>query len=178
MPKFLMQPTIGTEASTTRLGAGTGSANWLNDNDVDKAVKLVADSRYDLCAIGDPIEGFITSVDTAPSDGYSTGGIKTEDRMMVTAEGSQVAGTGALAIGDYVVAGTQPAPVNGVHSKVPATGPNVRKATFQPGVTAPAALTDVPVLQKNAMFAWRVVSLGSVGTGAVGTQVCIERVNM
>lgn len=174
MPKFLMQPLIGTKAVTARLGANSGSANWLNDKDVDKPVKLVAESRYDLCALGDPIEGFVSSVDTAPADGFSTGGVfgvERGARMYVTADGSQAAGTGALAVGDYVVAGTAAA----LGTAVGANGPKVRKATLQPFATQ-ATLADAATAAKTAAFGWRVVSLGTVGTGAVGTQVCIERV--
>jgi len=40
--------------------------------------------------------------------------------------------------------------------------------------TALAKITDQ---LGNAMFAWRVVSLGTVGTGAVGTTIVVERVN-
>ena len=61
-----------------------------------------------------------------------------------------------------------------------------RKATNQPGVavtvadnvaaTIDAALAKVADAQKNTNAAWRVVSLGAVGTGAVGTVGIIERV--
>lgn len=176
MPKFLMQPLIGTEAKTARLGAGTGAANLLNDNDAGKAVKLVGESRFDLCAAGDPIEGFIVAVDTATSDGYSTGGVRGDkrgDRVYVTADGLQATpGTGTIAVGDYVVAGT----ITAKNTALPSTGPKVCKATQQPGVTEAAAVGDVNDQLKVAMFAWRVVSLGTAGTGAVGTRICIERV--
>jgi hypothetical protein len=183
MAKFLMQPLLNAaEPVTARLGTASGSANRLTDLDVDKAVKLIADSQYSFCAIGDPIEGFISAVNTAPADDFSVGGVFLEDRYLVTAEGSQAAGTGALAVGDYVVAGTQPA----LNAAVPTTGPNVRKATNQPGTAiVPAdntigsittAFAAMASQVKNAMFAWRVVSLGTAGTGAVGTQVVIERV--
>jgi hypothetical protein len=170
MPKFLMQPLLGQEPVTARLGT-TGAP--LNDNDAGKLVKLIADSNYDLCAVGDTIEGYVQNIATAPIDGFSLGGVIDEGRMYATADGSQAAGTGALAIGDYVVCGQQPAK----GSPLPATGAYVRKATWQPGVSSPAALTDVPSLQKVAMWAWRVVSLGTAGTGAVGSQIVIERVN-
>lgn len=176
MPKFLMQPLIGTEAKTARLGAGTGAANNLNDSDVEKPVKLVGESRYDLCAVGDPIEGFTSTVDTTTQDGYSTGGVRGDkkgDRMQVTFDGLQATpGAGVIAVGDYVVTGSVAA--KGV--KVPAGGPKVCKATQQPGVTEAAVVGDVNDMLKVALFAWRVVSLGNAASGAVGTSGVIERV--
>jgi hypothetical protein len=99
-------------------------------------------------------------------------GVERGARMNVTADGSQAAGTGALAVGDFVVAGT----IAALGTAVASTGPKVRKATFQPFSAEAAALTDVNDMIKNGLFGWRVVSLGTVGTGAVGTQVVIERV--
>lgn len=182
MPKFLMGVTLNQEEPiVARLGSGTGSANWFTDTEEDKAVKMVGDSQFALCAIGDPIEGFVSSVNTAPADNYSVGGVQLEDRMWVTAEGSQAAGTGNLAVGDYVVAGTNPA----IGTRVPDTGPNVRKATNQPfaAITVPdnlqasinTALASVIAQMKTMQYGWKVISLGSAGTGAVGTQVLIER---
>jgi hypothetical protein len=52
----------------------------------------------------------------------------------------------------------------------------VVKATIQPGTTVPGALGDVDDHIRIAMNAWRVVSLGNAGTGAVGTTGVIERV--
>lgn len=182
MAKFMMQPTIGRETVTARLGAGTGSANWLSDADAGKFVKLVGESRYDLAAAGDKIEGYISSVDTASADNYSTGAVVMDGRVEVTFDGSEAAGTGTIAVGDYVVCGT--AVAKGTALTV---GPKVRKATNQPGVavtvadnlqaTINAALVKVADAEKNTVFAWRVVSLGSAGTGAVGTVGVIERVD-
>lgn len=184
MAKFLFNPLIGNQAVTARLGAGNAEADRLKDNDVNKALKLVADSRYALCALGDKIDAFVSSVDTATADGYSTGGIFNQagHRMYAEAEGSEAAGTGALAVGDYVVCGTPEA----LGTAVGDNGPKVRKATNQPGtaVTVAAAtvadintaLAAVADQQKVANAGWRVVSLCSAGTGAVGTKVLIERV--
>lgn len=173
MAKFLMQPLIGNVGVTARLGATATANDRFNDSDVNKLVKLGGDSRYVLCASGDPIEGRVNSVDTATADGYSTGSVNTAhgDRFYATADGSQAAGTGALAVGDFVVAGA-PAALGTAEG---ALGPKVRKATQQPGVTEAAAVGDVNDQIKVALFACRVVSLGTVGTGAVGTQVVVER---
>lgn len=157
MAKFQFQELIVTEPETARLGAGTGAANNVTDSEIGKPVKLAGDSRYDLCAAGDAIEGFISAVESYTADGYSIGSVQFKDRKAVTFDGLQATpGTGAIAVGDYVVAGT--AVAKGTALSVPA---KVCKATSQ---TA-------------GHFNWRVVSLGSAGSGAVGTAGVIERVN-
>jgi hypothetical protein len=156
MPKFLMTETIHSEkVVTARLGQ-TGAGNGFNDNDVGKAVKMTADSRYELCALGDPIEGIVSSVNVGTFDGYAIGGVVSKGYKEVTFEGSQAAGTGALAVGTYVVVGTV------VARNTALTAPlQVRSATDQAAA-------------KAAPFKARIVSLGSAGTGAVGTTGLIE----
>ena len=44
-------------------------------------------------------------------------------------------------------------------------------------VALDAVLATVSTANRNAIYAWRVVSLGSAGTGAVGTTIVIERVS-
>lgn len=174
MPKFLFTELVDSRdrVYTARTGAGTGAANNWDDKEVGKLVKLVGDSRYDLCALGDAIEGRVEAMEAATQDAYSIGSIRVNGRMEVTFDGSQAAGTGALAVGDYVVVGTV------VAKGTALTGPaKVRKATIQPGITEAAAVADVNDQLALAMKAWRVVSLGSAGTGAVGTTGVIERVN-
>ena len=176
MAKFLMKELVTDgDIVTARLGAGSGSANNIDDKEIGKAVKLVAESRYDLCAAGDPIEGFIAAVESATLDGYSIGSVQVEGRKEVTFNGLQATpGTGAIAVGDYVVMGTAVAKGTALAAN---NGNKVTKATMQPGVTAATVVGDVAPMLKVAMQAWRVVSLGSAGTGAVGTTGVIERVN-
>lgn len=156
MAKFLMSETIHSEkVITARLGQ-TGAGNGFNDNDVGKAVKMTADSRYELCALGDAIEGLVSSVNVGTFDGYAIGGVVGKGYKEVSFEGSQAAGTGALAVGTYVVAGTV------IARNTALTAPlNVRSATDQAAA-------------KAAPFKARIVSLGQVGTGAVGTVGLIE----
>lgn len=145
-------------AKVVRLGAGNLEANRWDSKEQGKLVKLVAESRYDLCAAGDAIEGIVYAVELAPQNGYTIGSVvsASETRINAVADGLQATpGTGAIAVGDYVVAGTATAKGTAL-----TTYPKVCKATSQ----TPGA------------FAWRVVSLGTVGTGAVGTQIVIERV--
>jgi hypothetical protein len=174
MAKFMFKELIDQgEAYTARLGAGTGSSNQVDDKEIGKLVKLAGDSRYNLCSAGDPIEGVIVAVEGATADDYSIGSVVTEGRLEVTADGLQATpGTGSVAVGGFVVCGTVVAKGTALTA-----GAKVCKATMQPGVTEAGAVGDVNDMLKVMMFAWRVVSLGSAGTGAVGTSVVIERVN-
>ena len=174
MAKFMIKETIAsTDANTVRLGAGSGSANYLTDKEVGKFAKYAnAESRFDLCAAGDVIESQIVAVEGATADDYSIGAVKEEGYVEVTFDGLQAtAGTGTIAAGDYVVTGTVVAKGTALTA-----APKVCKATIQPGDT-PASLAAAGAQIKAALFAWRVVSLGSAGTGAVGTVGVIERVS-
>ena len=170
MPRaFLMTPTAPFAPSkTARFGAGTGAANNLSDLDKSKFVKLVAESRFDLAAAGNEIEGLITSVESATQGGYSIGGYRDSGRVYVTFDGLQATpGTGVVALGDYVVTGT----VTAKGTVLPAA-PKVCTATALSVATTPAV--NFPA-GSNLRFKWRVVSLGAAGTGAVGTVGVIER---
>lgn len=156
MSKFMIVETIHSEkVQTVRLGQ-TGVANLYSDKEVGKAVKLTAESRYELCALGDAVEGVVSSVNLGTYDGYSIGGIVSKGYKEVTLDGSQAAGTGAITVGSYVVVGTV------VAKDTALAGPlKVRLATDQAAA-------------KAAPFKARVVSLGSAGTGAVGTVGIVE----
>lgn len=156
--EFYMTPTLSEAPQTAKLGAGAGSANNLSDADVGKLVRLVADSRYDLCAAGAEIEGVVTSVESATQNGYSIGGVAKEDvKIWAVADGLQAtAGTGVIALGDYVVAGTITAKGTALTSF-----PKVCKATNA---------------GNTLNYKWRVVSLYTAGSGAVGTTIVIEQI--
>lgn len=144
---------------TVRLGAGNTANDNYTEYEVGKPVKLVAESRYDLCAAGDEIEAIVTSVELATQGGYSIGGIRAEGLVYATADGLQAtAGTGTIAIGDYVLAGTATAKGTALTNYF-----KVVKATTQANA-------------KATPYAWRVVSLGTAGTGAVGTTIVLQRV--
>lgn len=158
--KFEITETIHSEKiKTVRLADGTytaSAANVYSDAEKGKAVKLSDDSRYVLCAVGDTIEGVITSINLGRYDDYTIGGIVSTGYKEVTFDGSQAAGTGTIAIGTYVVAGTPVAKGTALSAAV-----KVRSATDQAAA-------------KAAPFKARVVSLGSAGTGAVGTTGIVE----
>lgn len=147
------------EAKTARVADGaSGSATQLGITDAGKFVKLVGDSQYGLCAVGNEIEGVLqVADDIAPQDGFNLGAVLQSDacRVRVTLDGLQATpGTGVIAVGDYVVTGT----VTARGTALPGY-PKVCKAT--------AAATAI-------VFKWRVVSLD--GTTAVGQTGLIERV--
>lgn len=159
-------------AITTRLGAVSTA---FPDTEIGKFVKPSGESGYVLCAVGDLIDGYVSSVssDKGTSAGFVLGSVQRRECKSVTFDGSQAAGTGAIALGDAVVAGT---PVAQGTALTIGTVAKVRKATLQPHVTAPAALADVPTHINASQYMWKVISLGTVGTGAVGTIGVIERV--
>lgn len=170
MAKFQMAPVIlDGDVVTARLGSASGSANFFDDKEVGKVVKLIADSQYNLAAVGDLIEAFVSSVSAAPLDDFSVGGVLLEGSVWAKADGLQATpGVGAIAVGDFVVTGTVTAKGTVLPSDV-----KVCKSTVQPG-GVPADLTEAGLMAKLAVFAWRVVSLGPVGTGAVGTRILIQ----
>jgi hypothetical protein len=172
-------PTGATEdVMTVRLGSAIatngviGTGGSMNPEiDQNKFVKLAGESRYDLAAAGDAIEAYTSSIEQALSGGYSIGGIVREGAIYVVADGLQAtAGTGTLAVGDYVVVGT----VAAIGTANTLGYPKVCKATQQPGAV-PADLTAAGLQARNAAYPWRVESLGTVGTGAVGTIIVISR---
>lgn len=175
MAKFKFKELIDSADNfTTRLGVGSVNstpANAYTDKEIGKFVKLSGTDAYVLCAVGNPIEGIITGVESYNADDFSMGSIAFEGRKRVLLDGSQAAGTGSIAIGDFVVCGT---PVAKDTALTLSTPPKVRKATNQPG-SVPADLTAAGQQALNAIFAWRLVSFDSAG--AVGDFGVIERVN-
>lgn len=158
MPKFQMKETLSPYRinDTARLADGTGDANQLKDADVGKFLKLVGDSQYGLCAVGNEIEAILETADEQTLDGFRIGGVRKDGRVTVTLDGLQATpGTGVIAVGDFVVAGSPVARGTSLGTAYP----KVCKAT-----AAGSALN----------FKWRVVAL--YGTGAVGQTALIERV--
>ncbi len=168
--KFFYGDTIpSSPALTSRLGLVSAP---YKDTEIGKLVKGTTESGHLLCVAGDQISGQISGVENATSDGFGIGSVQRNDRLRVTADGLQATpGTGVIALGDQVVCGTA------VAKDTALTGyPKVTKATVQVGaavgVLADAASQLAALASGNV---WKVVSLGSVGTGAVGTEILIER---
>lgn len=172
--KFFYTDTVPASAPiTSRLGAQNAP---YKDTEIGKLVKATTESGHVLCAAGDQIGGQIVAVENATSDGFGIGSVQQKDRIRVTFDGLQATpGTGTVALGDQVVCGTV------VAKDTALTGyPKVCKATIQVGTTVPADLTAAAA--HMALLAsgnvWRVISQGAAGSGAVGTEGVIERVNL
>lgn len=158
MANFAFDVTLnqGVIYKTARIADDSVGAQPLADADVGKFVKLKFSSQYGLCAVGDEIEGVLASgPDNALHNGFPLATVREDGRVKVMLDGLQATpGTGVIALGDYVVAGT----VTARGTALPAQ-PKVCKAT--------AAATSIVQL-------WRVVHL--YGTTAVGQLALIERV--
>lgn len=188
--KFFFTATVpSSPAITSRLGAQNAP---YKDTELNKLVKHTTESGHVLCAAGDQINGQIVGVENATADGYGIGSVNRHDRIHVVFDGDQATpGTGTLALGDQVVCGT----VVAKDTALGANDPKVCKATVQVGTVAASTIPTtnsaadikiaidaslVIVADQLAKLAtgniWRVVSLGTAGTGAVGTAGVIERV--
>ena len=70
--------------SPGRSSEETGSSNQLADADVGKFLKLVGDSQFGLCAVGDEIQAVLDSgPDQALTDGFAIGGVRKNPGMRV-----------------------------------------------------------------------------------------------
>lgn len=110
-----------TPARTELIGT---NAKQATSADVGKAVKLSGVTTA-LCAYGDPIYGFIESVEVAGKNGYSVGGVLCDRGVEVYATDEAT----TLAVGDYVVSGTPAA----FGTALSAKGQNVIKAQATAG---------------------------------------------
>ena len=164
MPKFQFGPYSDLDANiTARVGSAANAGGRLTDNDCGKFVKLVADSRYSLCAAGDLIEGVLNAIEPATQDGYAIGTVNKggESRLSCICDGLQATpGTGTIAVGDYVVCGTVVAAGTAMTST---TGPKVCKATYQPTIANTAGDT-VAVSTLSIPIDMTVVASGAIMT--------------
>lgn len=158
MANFQMDVTLNEliQYNTARVANDSVGAQPLIDADVGKFVKLAFSSQYGMCAAGDEIEGVLfTGPDNATHNGFPIATVRKNGRIKVILDGLQATpGTGVIAVGDFVVAGTVTARATALPSF-----PKVCKAT--------AAASGLVHL-------WRVVA--QYGTTAVGQTALIERV--
>lgn len=112
--KFQLQPLVGTEAFTYRVGTTTEP---LTEKDRGKAVTLGAENQMVLADADDVIYGFLSSVEPGTMDGYVLGGVQEQDFHEVDTTG--------LDVGDLVVVESNP--VRGTQGKT-----KVKKATDTP----------------------------------------------
>ncbi len=136
---------------------GVNPAGKLTDLDIGKAVKLIADSTYGLCADGNDIEGILFAV--APhtvNSGYGFGTVQTKERIIGINKG-----VGVIAVGAFAVAAAQPAVGTTITEITSGTQSGVRPTHIKEGA--------------GTLYKWRVIShLG--GAGAVDSTVLLERV--
>lgn len=158
MANFQMDVTLReqTEYITARVANDSVGAQPLADADVGKLLKLNFTSQYGMCAAGDEIEGVLASgPDNALHNGFPLATVRRDGRVKVTLDGLQATpGTGVIALGDYVVAGSVSA-----------------RGTALPG---PVKVCKATAAATGLVHLWRVVAL--YGTTAVGQLALIERV--
>lgn len=88
MAKFNCLPNVGENVYKTYKAAST-----ITDADLNKPVKIGADSEVALCADGDQIYGFIAAVAPATADGKKIVSVLTSGRAWVTLDGASAVGT-------------------------------------------------------------------------------------
>ena len=96
--KFQLEPLVGTEAFTYRVGT---TAAPLVNADRGKAVTLAAENQMNLAAAGEEIYGFLSSVEMGTMDGFVIGGVREQDFHRVD--------TGDAVVGDLVEVVSNPA---------------------------------------------------------------------
>lgn len=158
MADFKFGPLAGlADDSTFSAALGVSAGTKLTDSDKGKAVKLIADSNYGLCADGNDIEGILLSVEPITvNNGFGFGTVQHKERVVASN-----AGAGAIAVGAFVVAADQGA----VGTALTPISSGTQTGVYPTPVKAGA----------GTLWKWRVISLLG-GAGAVGTPILIERV--
>lgn len=161
MTDFVMNPKVGAnprpDITDTVILDAAGAKAHVTQNDLGKAVKLGADSSYQICADGDEMEGFVVAVESfTVNGGHGFGAVQRNQRTHA------VINTETPTIGDYVVAAAQ-AEMNTMNT-LEVTG----QTRYMPLVKVVADPTTV-------IFKWRIVAfIRTAGTGKA--IVTIERV--
>lgn len=88
MARFTAQILAGENVYRTYLTAAA-----TTDNDIGKPVKVTASGFVTLCDDGDPIYGFIQSVESGTTDGYVKISVLCEGRCKVELDGASAVGT-------------------------------------------------------------------------------------
>ena len=142
-----IRPTVSSELLLDSVALGTAGQAWTAAAEAGKVVKLAAADNYVPVSDADDIEGIVRTVEPGTvNSGFCYGSIQTGGRALA------VVGAGTVAVGAFVVAGTQAA-------------------------LGTANTDNKPVVKAGAgvAFKWRCVSIVT-GTGAVGDTIVIERV--
>lgn len=139
---------------TAKLGADNTTSGFT-DKDIGKPMKMGNQGNFKICAAGDEIEGFLDNVDGGPTaDGMTIGGVAIGNRgLRVRAKVS-----GAAAVLDYVVAGT-----NAAIAAADASGLGVVKEAFD---------TDGTTKIKSN---WRIIAFETDATTGTDAIAVLER---
>lgn len=177
MTDFVMNPKVGAnprpDITETVILDAAGNKTHISQNDLGKAVKLGADSAYQICSDGDEMEGFIVAVETfTVNGGHGFGAVQRNQRThaIINVENPL--------IGTYVVAAEQ-AKANALntrevtgqtrHMPLVKAAPTAAKADPKAGDPAP------PAPPAPLTFKWRIVAF--IRTAGAGKAiVTIERV--
>lgn len=162
MPAYKRGLKIGTQWNYREAALGSaGNKGTFTDKDIGKPLKLAADSTYDVCAAGDEIEEILYALaaqQATVNNGYQIGTICDDGQFLGIIDDV----TEALAVGKYVVSGTQ----NALGTR---NSPAGKETTGYAKVRCVADANRAAMLNK-----WRIVSiLSGAGVGAI---VLCERV--
>lgn len=149
MTAFAFTPLVNSpHADVVSAALGVDNANKMTDAEINKPVKLAAADNYVLCAVGDEIEGFVTSTEAnTVNDGFSFGSVQRNKRTQ-----AKIVTTGVV-VGDLVVAG----------------------APSALGTADPLMLVKKALGSEAGLYNWRVISIVT-GTGAIGDTALIEKI--
>lgn len=164
MSKFTAQIIVGeNDIVTYKASVGT-----LTDADINKPVKLSAADTVALCSAGDPIYGFINSVERHLADGKSLIGVQINGRKRVTLSGSAAVGT-LVEAATNTAAGTALGQNWGIVQAKTAVSANV--TTTATGTELSVAINALLAERLTAVKGWRVIS----GAGTTGTDAVVEK---
>lgn len=88
MARFTAQVNVGENLNVTYKITGA-----VDDNDLNKPVKITATDEVVLCSDGDEIYGFINSVERHTADGKVIVGVQIAGRRKVTLDGAAAVGS-------------------------------------------------------------------------------------
>lgn len=146
MANFKFAPLV-TESILVSAALGSAANAKLTTKDAGKILKMGVAQNYVLAANGNDIEGTLISLEAhTVNEGFAFGSVKVDGMMEAKVDAAQ---TPALAIGAFVVAGTQTA--------IDTAGGAVVKGGA------------------GVAFKWRIIQF-ITGAGAAGDTVLIQRV--
>ena len=133
---------------SAKLGSNTvANSGHLTNADIGKPLKLTATDRYDLCADGDGIDGWLVAVNPETVDGYAFGTVQIGGRVYAQLDGAATFG--------YVVEAAAPATVRTAETS--GYG-QVSVCAAYAGVGGTAVDTTAELLPYVFRKQWRIIS--------------------